>query len=212
MNALKRWASGLAAGLFLVGWVTASAEAQTAPSVPMDLSLGAGWGALWDDETNLGRGAPLAGGVATVVGGRLRLAADVDWTRHVRDSGYLRADGDLVGVFGRATYLFRGPDAAVRPTAGAGLGLLRSTGVLTWRTTLPGPGGFPVAGPDERQAWSLTRPAFDLHGGLRIAVNDRVAFRPEGRWRATFGSAASSGIEPPLLGIQAMLHLDITFD
>lgn len=198
----------LIAGLLLVCGMAESADAQGVRG-PIHLSVGSGWGALSDDETNLGRGAPLAGGVAVTLGERLRLGADLDWTRHVRDSGYLRADGDLVGLFGRATWLFGGASSSVRPTLGAGVGVLRSTGIFTGRSIVAGPGGFPVAGPDERRSWSLTRSAWDLHGGVRIGLSDRVALRPEGRWRATFGSAASTSIEPPLLGAQGMMHLDI---
>lgn len=198
-----------AAALVLATGLAATAEAQHSAARHADLSLGSGWGALWDDETNLGRGAPVAGGVSVTFGQRLRVGADVDWTKHVRDSGYLRADGDLVGVFARATLLFGDQASPVRPMFGAGVGALRSTGLFTVRTIVAGPAGFPVPGPDEQQSWSLTRAAWDLHTGVRIALRDGIALRPEARWRSTFGSGAAAGLEPPLLGVQAMVHLDI---
>lgn len=215
MRANNRWSWGevtVAIGCLLLwasGPAVAVAGAQTRTSAPTEVSVGAGWGALWDDETNLGRGAPLSGGVGRVIGGRLRLGGDVDWTSHVRDSGYLRAEGNLVGLFARASYLFGGRDAAVRPLGGGGVGWLRSSGTLVTSSLVLGPTGMPVDGPQLRQPWSATRPALELHGGVRVRLTDRVTLRPEGRWRATFGRAASSSIELPLIGIQGLVHVDV---
>ncbi|MGE3507524.1 MAG: hypothetical protein AB7N65_01400 [Vicinamibacterales bacterium] len=188
-----------------------TAEAQSGRRVPLEASVGAGAGALWDDETNLGRGVTTAGGVAALLGGKVRLGVDVDWTSHVRDSGYLRAEGDLVGLFVRASYLMRARDAAVRPVLGGSVGLLHSSGVLITPATVFGPGGPLGSVSEERRPWALTRPAFDLHGGVRLRLSDRLSLRPEGRWRATFGSAQSPSIEPPLINIQGLVHLDIRF-
>jgi hypothetical protein len=183
------------------------AHAQSAAR-GVELSAGGGWGSLWDDETMLGRGLSLGGGVARTVGDKLRLAADVDWLDHDRDSGYLASEGRMTGVFGRATYLFRAPSARVRPLAGASLGLLHSTGTLTMRSFNP---LIPQAGqePDRVMPWSLTRTAFDIHGGVGVRLNPRVALRPEVRWRATFGSAASTSLEPPLVNIETLVYLDV---
>lgn len=212
MRSTARRIMRLATALATIYGIAATAEAQgTATGRRVALTAGSGWGALWDDETNLGRGVPAAGGVGLTLGGHLRVGGDLDWTAHVRDSGYLRADGDLVGIFARATYLFGDPASTVRPTVGAGLGALRSSGVLTTRSIVVGPGGFPVSGPDEQLSWRLTRAAWDLHGGMRIALTDRVAVRPEARWRSTFGSGVSMGLEPPLLGVQALVHFDVGF-
>ena len=198
--------------LILVGPGTTSlAFAQTATGPAIVVSAGSGWGALWDDETNLGRGAPVAGSAAVILGGRLRAGVDVDWTSHVRDSGYLRTEGQLTGAFGRVTYMFGTPDSQVRPLFGVGLGVMHSTGTLITSSVLPGPTGLPIPGPEVRQPWSLTRAAYDLHGGVHIRLTDRLALRPEGRWRATLGSAASSSIEPPLIAVQTMVHLDVKF-
>lgn len=215
MRAKNRWGWGEVVTAFgwLLLWATgpavAVAGAQARTTASTEVSVGAGWGVLWDDETNLGRGAPLSGGVARVIGGRLRLGGDVDWTSHVRDSGYLRAEGDLLGLFARASYLFGGRDAAVRPLGGAGVGLLRSSGTLVARSLVLGPNGVPEDGAELRQPWGVTRPAFELHGGVRLRLTDRLTMRPEGRWRATFGRAAASSIELPLLGIQGLVHVDV---
>lgn len=175
---------------------------------PVELSLGSGWGRLWDDETDLGRGAPVSASIATTFARHVRLSADVDWMSHVRDSGYLRAEGDLVGVFGRVAYVFGGARATVRPVVGVGLGLMRSSGVLIGRSVVAGPRGLPIQGPESRTTWAATQSAFDVRGGLRIRLSDRLALRPEGRIRMTTGSGTSRGIEPPLWLTQTMVSLD----
>ena len=212
-HGLRRTTGRVWIPLLVLLWAGAvsSVHAQTTADTGLVVSAGSGWGGLWDDETNLGRGAPVAGGVAAVLGGKLRIGADVDWTSHVRDSGYLRTEGTLVGTFARATYLFGASDSALRPLVGAGLGVLHSTGTLITSSFVAGPNGLPTPGPEVRQPWSLTHKAYELHGGMQVRLNDRLALRPEGRWRATFGSAAASSIEPPLIGIQTVVHLDIRF-
>ncbi len=183
--------------------MTGTASAQSSrTSRPLSVSVGSGWGGLWDDETNLGRGAPLAAGVALPVSDHLQLSGDVDWTHHVRNAGYLAAKSDLIASMVRGTFVFGQPRASVRPFAGAGLGVMRSSGTLTFEP-LPS-----QAVPS--QPWTLTRAAYDLHGGVRVALGDRIALRPEYRWRATFGSRrAGSGIEPPLINLQALVHVDV---
>lgn len=177
-------------------------------SAPLELSVGSGWGSLSDDETDLGRGTPVSASIATTFARHVRLSADVDWMSHVRDSGYLRAEGDLVGAFGRATYVFGGARTSVRPVVGAGLGLMRSSGVLIGRSVVAGPRGLPIRGPDSRATWAATRAAVEIHGGLRIRLSDRLALRPEGRIRMTTGSGTSRGIEPPFWLAQTMVSLD----
>src|SRR6185295_3804742 len=68
--------------------------------------------------------------------------------------------------------LFQPPESRTRAFAGAGVGLVHSTGHFTTRTSLPGLGGFPVEGPTVRTDWSLTKPAFELGGGVSIRSGD----------------------------------------
>lgn len=187
----------------------AEANAQSSPSAGWSASAGAGWGALWDDETHLGRGVPIAGGVALTMAGRLVVGGDIDWTAHVRDSGYLRTEGRLTGLFARATYVFGTPGATIRPLIGAGMGAVHSSGTLIMRSTVFGPSGQPTQGPEERTSWTQTHPAAELHGGLQFPLSDRLSLRSEARWRTTLGRSASTVLEPPLLGIQGMVHLDV---
>jgi opacity protein-like surface antigen len=166
---------------------------------------GAGWTSGWDDETNLGKGILVSGGVAHAVGRHLSLEGEVSWARHLRDSGYLAAQGTpLIGT-ARLAYLFQGPGSRARAFASAGLGLVHSTGHFTTRTILPGPGGFPVEGPSVRRDWSLTKPAFELGGGVSIKSGDRLSFRPEVRWTSTshHDAPSPSTLEPPLWILRA---------
>ena len=186
---------------------TVSAQGTVASS--FELSAGAGWGSLWDDETMLGRGVPVAGGIGWLIGERVRVAADVDWLAHSRNAGYLAADGDLIRVLGRATYLFGAPGSRVRPLAGAGLGVMRSTGKLAMPSIVMGQNGFPALGPRVETPWESTAGVFELHGGVRIAVHRRAAIRPEFRWGGSIGSTSGTGIEPPFLHMQAIVNVDV---
>jgi hypothetical protein len=197
---------GIVIGLLASHTVSAQGRAPSS----FELSAGAGWGSLWDDETLLGRGLPVAAGIGWLLGERVRVAADVDWLAHSRDAGYLAADGDLIRVLGRATYLFGAPGSRVRPLAGAGLGVMRSTGKLVMRSVLPGQNGFPTPGPSVESPWESTAGVFELHGGVRIAVNRRAAIRPEFRWGSSIGSSAGTGIEPPFLHMQAIVNVDVS--
>ena len=126
----------------------------------------------------------------------LRLSADVDWTAHRRRAGYLSTDGDAVAVLAHGAWLFGAADERVRPSAGGGLGVLRSTGRLD------------LAG--DSTDWSITKPVWELNGGLRIALNRRLALRSEYRFRNTVGGRSGrTGLEPPLLGMQAMVSVDV---
>jgi hypothetical protein len=194
----------------ILGLLPAKASwAQSQPDSRLELSGGAGWGSLWDDETLLGRGVPVVGGVGWLIADRVRLSSEVDWLAHSRDAGYLAAEGDEVSVLGRATYLFGAPESRVRPLAGAGVGFMRSTGRFTTRSTVPGANGFPMPGPSVETPWTATRGVFELHAGVRIALHPRAAIRPEFRWGGSLGSGSSTGIEPPFLHLQAIVNLDV---
>jgi len=184
------------------------AAAQNTAPTTAQLSGGVGWTELWDDETQLGRGTMVTLGAGMLLSRRLLVEGSFDAASHIRDSGYLRVEGTTQAVFARATYLFGADDARIRPTAGASLGVLHGSGALIARSVVFD-GSVPVQGPDERRPWSITRPAFDVHGGARVQLTNRVALRPEARWRATWGTAASAAIEPPLINLQAMLHIDV---
>ena len=174
-------------------WGPVSVQAQT-------VFGGAGWTTGWDDETNLGKGVLVSGGIAQPLGRHLAVEGEVSWARQLRDSGYLAAVGTpLIGT-ARLAYLFQGPESGARAFASAGLGLVHSTGHFINRTILPGPGGFPVEGPSTQREWSLTQPAFELGAGVAIKSGDRLSFRPEVRWTSTTSSNRPSGstLEPPL--------------
>jgi opacity protein-like surface antigen len=195
---MRHATAGLIVSVMVLSGAATGAHAQT-------VFGGAGWTTGWDDETNLGKGILVSGGVAHPVGRHLSLEAEVSWARHLRDSGYLAAQGTpLVGT-ARLAYVFQAPGSRARAFASAGLGLVHSTGHFTMRTILPGPGGFPVEGPSTRRDWSLTKPAFEFGGGVSIKSGDRLSFRPEVRWTSTSHDDASSPstLEPPLWILRA---------
>jgi opacity protein-like surface antigen len=190
--------AGVIVSMMVLAGAATAAEAQTVLG-------GAGWTSGWDDETNLGKGMIMSGGVAHSLGRHIAVEGEVSWARHVRDSGYLAAEGMPLAGTARLAYVFQRPESRTRAFASAGLGVVHSTGHFTTRTTLPDPGGFPVEGPSTRSDWSLTKPAFELGGGVSIQSGDRLSFRPEVRWTSTSGNDASSAstLEPPLWILRA---------
>lgn len=185
--------------------VATGAHAQS-----LAVSAGAGIGQLWDDETMLGRGLDVSGGVSTGLGDHVRVAAEVDWLSHTRALTYLGVDGHATSALGRVSYVFGATATRVRPYAGLGVGLMHSTGTLKTPVVFIAANGQPTLSTTVKEArdWSLTRSMWEAHAGLRIAAGRGLTLKPEMRWRATFGSGASSGIEPPLLGTEALLNLE----
>ena len=191
--------AGVIVGVMVLSGMAAPVQAQT-------VFGGAGWTSGWDDETNLGKGVVVSGGIAQPLGRHLSVEGEVSWARHLRDSGYLAAEGTpLIGT-ARLAYLFQPPASRARAFASGGLSVVHSTGHFTTRSILPGPGGFPIEGPSARSDWSLTRPAFEVGGGVSIKSGDRLAFRPEVRWTSTMQddeASRSTTLEPPLWIIRA---------
>ena len=195
---MRNATAGVIVGVMVLSGMAARAQAQT-------VFGGAGWTSGWDDETKLGKGVVVSGGVAQPLGRHLSVEGEVSWARQLRDSGYLAAQGTpLIGT-ARLAYLFQRPERRARAFASGGLSVVHSTGHFTTRTILPGLGGFPAEGPSTRSDWSLTRPAFELGGGVSIKSGDRIAFRPEMRWTSTISddAASRSTLEPPLWILRA---------
>lgn len=167
------------------------------------------YASLWDDETHLGRGIAASGEVAVPTGRFLRVAAEAGWFGHDRDAGYLAANGTVLSLMGRASLLTGPPGWRARPFVGAGVGVARSTGTLTSRVLILAPGGRPEPGPDERRSWTLTRFAWEVHLGVRVAATDRIAVRPEIRAGVGGGSTRQPGtLEPPLLRLQGGVAIE----
>lgn len=183
--------------------------ASIAHGQTLAVSVGAGVGQLWDDETLLGKGPVVSGGLAARFGEHVRVSADVDWLSHTRRLTYLSVDGHATSVLARLTYVFGSTDAGFSPLLGSGVGLMHSTGTLETPSVVVMPDGRPVLTtvPMDAHDWSLTRPMWEAHAGLRIRAGRGVALEPEVRWRSTFGPGASSGIEPPLLGMQGLVRV-----
>jgi opacity protein-like surface antigen len=184
----------------------ASAQDRTEPTTRAPVIFGGvAWASHWDDETFLGRGPLLAGGVSLRVVARLAVEAEIAWATHHRDAGYLIADGTPLLATGRLAYRFRGPAARTRPFISGGLTVVHTTGHFTTRSFVPGPDGRPVPGPDTRQDWSATQAGWEVGAGLEIAGSYRLMWRPEVRWTATTAdpSFTPGSLEPPLWTIRA---------
>lgn len=189
--------------------IATSANAQSrASSRALRLIVGGGGAPLWDDETNLGSGPLVTGGVAVNLGDHLLVSGVADWSHHKRSLTYLATDGHVASGLARMTYVFGSSDAPVRPIVGTGIGVLRSEGTL--KTQQISMSGTSLTSPvlSVETPWAVTRPVWDLHGGVRADVAPRFTLQPEVRWRSTLGSGTSSGIEPPLLSIQGLVSLE----
>ncbi len=208
---MKSIVAGVMVGVWLGIGTTLSAQSPTHST--LRLAVGGGGAHLWDDETRLGSGPLITGGVVAGHGDHMLVSGSLDWSQHKRSLTYLATDGHVASGFARLTYVFGSSDGRVRPIVGAGLGVLRSTGTLktpSFPTGGPTPTP-PVLGVETR--WAVTRPAWDLHGGLRAGLAPRLVLQPEVRWRSTFGSNGNtSGIEPPLLNVQGLLSLEWRFN
>jgi hypothetical protein len=151
---------------------------------------------LWDDETHLGRGLAVATEASMPLGHWVRVGVEAGWFGHDRDSGYLAADGHVLQLMGRGSLLAGPRHWRARPFLGAGLGLARSSGTLTTRD----PFGTPA---ESNRPWGLTRLAWELHTGVRVAAGDRWVLRPELRAGAIGGASNTRVLETPLLRLQA---------
>ncbi len=164
---------------------------------------------LWDDETHLGRGPALAGEVSVPAGRHARVGVEGGWFGHDRDAGYLRADGSVASLVARASLLVGPRRWRARPLVGASAGFARSTGTLT--TASPGSGaiGAIPTEPDVRQRWTLTRPAWDVHVGVRVAASERLFVRPFLSAGVIGGSGDKGALETPLLRLQGDVAVEL---
>ncbi|MFN8062620.1 MAG: hypothetical protein U0Q12_25935 [Vicinamibacterales bacterium] len=180
------------------------AQSQTsAPSV----TAGLGLVSLWDDETFLGRGPVISGGVSLPIGRPGSLEGEVAVAPHRRDAGYLAADGTLITATARGVLVFGAPSRRTRAFVSGGLSAIHSRGTLTTASFQAGPGGLPVPGPSERQPWALTSLGYEIGGGAQIGGSRRLVWRPEARWTFGAGRASSRSIEPPLWAVRAGITL-----
>ena len=206
----------LVSAVFVLVWLGTGATLSAQPQsthFKLGLTAGGGGAQLWDDETRLGGGALITGGVVAGLGDHVLVSGTADWSQHKRSLTYLATDGHVASGFARLTYVFGSSDGRVRPIVGVGLGVMRSTGTLkTPSISMSSPALTPpVLGVET--PWALTRPAWDIHGGVRSSVAPRVVLQPEVRWRSTLGSAGNtSGIEPPLLNVQGLINLEWRFN
>jgi hypothetical protein len=202
----------------LVFVVVATFVAAAAPPAAAQVSAAArgttvggsvAFASLWDDETHLGRGLALAGEVSVPAGRHARVGVEGGWFGHDRDAGYLRAAGSVASLMARASLLVGPRRWRARPLVGVSAGFARSTGTLT--TASPGSGaiGALPTEPAVRRRWTLTRPAWDVHVGVRVAASERLFVRPFLSAGFIGGSGGKGVLEPPLLRLQGGVAVEL---
>lgn len=144
----------------------------------------AGIGGMLDDETNLGQGLVVGGGVGYRFHRRWGVSFDVSRNEHHRDFGTnLQAEGHAVLVGGSAQFFFR-PETSAQPYLRAGVNYARYRGTFRFKgSTLPG--GLPVPGIVETGSQAFFGPDFGC--GVRLFVTRKLSIRPEVRFAAHDG-------------------------
>jgi opacity protein-like surface antigen len=211
MNAYLRT---FAAALILTAAAPAVARAQTAPPASrLNVTAGLALTSQWDDETHLGTGPLISVGVSRQFADRFRWEGEVSVARHHRDSGYLKATGTPVVGTARLGYMFLSSNKKARPYVSLGLQLTHHRGQFVFTSLVPGPGGQPIAGPEERRDWRLTKAGWETGLGVEVRGDRRVWFRPEIRFGFTGLSTRNQyqpgrdTLEPPVWTIRGGLMI-----
>lgn len=196
--------------LAVAAGLPAPASAQ-APPLTNRLSLAAGVSVTTqsDDETHLGSGPLLSIELSRPFARRFQWEGELSIARLRRDSGYLAATSTPVVGTARVTYFFLSPTSKARPFVSAGVALTRHRGHFIWTHSIPGPGGRPIEGPQERHDWRLTKPGWESGLGVELRGNGRMWWRPEVRLGATQGNRdyapGVDTLEAPILTIRGGL-------
>ena len=138
-----------------------------------------------DDETNLGKGLVVGGGIGYRFHRRWGVSFDVARNAHHRDFGTnLLADGHAVLVGGSAQFFFR-PETNAQPYLRLGVNYARYRGTYTVKAFTP-PFGQPVPGSIKTGAQNFFGPDFGF--GVRFFATKRLSIRPEVRFAAHSGT------------------------
>ena len=143
----------------------------------------AGVGGMLDDETNLGKGLVVGGGLGYRFHRRWGVSFDVSRNAHHRDLGALKADGHAVLVGGSVQFFFR-PETNVQPYLRFGANYARYHGTFTFKPSTP-PFGTPVPGSSETGSQNFFGP--DVGFGVRFFATKKISIRPEVRFAAHSG-------------------------
>lgn len=129
-----------------------------------------GYGRLGDDEGTLGDGLSFGGGIGYPIFSRVGVELAVDAMNYSRGFGTgARFEGETLTLFGNVLYHF--PGGNVRPYVLGGAGLLHSTRRSEFR----------FEGGVERFEFTDDRWAGNFGAGVKIAISQRIALRPEFR-------------------------------
>ena len=129
---MRNATAGVIVSVMVLSGAATAVQAQT-------VFVGAGWTRGWDDETNLGKGLLVSGGVAHPLGRHLSLEGEVSWGRHCGIPGIWPRTGRRSSARRGSRICSRAPRRARGRSRAQGLGLVHSTGHFTTRSIVPRP-------------------------------------------------------------------------
>ncbi len=135
-----------------------------------------GYGRLFDDETNLGTGLVVGGGIGYRFNRRWAVTFDVSRIGHQRETESYIFEGYALLVGGGLQYHFR-PESKAQPYIRLGLSFAHYDGATIGKPFLPPPGFPPVPGFVENGTQNFLGP--DIGVGVKIFVTKKISIRPE---------------------------------
>jgi hypothetical protein len=167
----------IAVAVLALTLVSGTASAQSPVGGTVEISAGGAVNHLTDDESYLGAGGQLSGGVSCRLSRRLTVGVQVEGFRHDRhfDSGVeFKASG--AAVVGELLFWFG--SSKVRPFAGPVFGLITVHQHNRYPRTVPGPHGLPVADGFDQTSNATREEVWGGAGGVDIAAGKRLFVRP----------------------------------
>ena len=120
-----------------------------------------------DDESSLGSGFDIGGGIGFRATDRIGISFEIDHVDASRDfSSGVRFEADVTNFGGNVQYFFPGDHLEPYVFAGAGITHFKASSIF----------------PDEFFDSSENAFTFNFGGGLHVSMNDRLSLRPEIRW------------------------------
>lgn len=157
----------------------------------LSILLVAALSGMWDDETFLGRGPMVGGGIAAPIGRHVSAEGEATFGTNHRNSGYLAIDGTHLSGAARLSFAFRDRDRAVRPFLSAGASRIRSTDLFTQS--------------GRRTTYRTSVHGWEFGAGAEIKASDHWKIRPEARWTMTASDSSfkAGSLEPPIFALRA---------
>ncbi len=167
--------------LFIIYLATSSSVSAQEYQYKGEVYGNVGISGMTDDETILGKGLAVGGGIGYRFHRRWGVTFDVSRNGHQRDTESFKFEGNAVVVGGSTQFFFR-PETKVQPYLRFGVNYARYSGTFTRKPFNP-PSGFPpVPGSSESGSQNFIGP--DVGFGVRIFATKKISIRPEARFAA----------------------------